>query len=135
MKRSPKEQKKYEKLCKLRKEALAHYDRMINIIRTVIAVSPYFSKQQPNFSLMEDLLGEDYSSEYCGYCKTFDRYGVAYDRTKCATKCPLGDDEGKCCHGLYEKMYDARTWKAWVVEAQRVREFIRIRGADISKLK
>jgi len=101
---------------KIKKDALAHYDRMI----------AWAEKQPPRKSClgndMSEQIGENHGPGYCSYC------GKNY--TDCQ-KCELWKPHKKlfeCCNGLWQKMHDSKTWGTWVKRARRVRQYIEENG-------
>ena len=99
-------------MSKIKKEELAHYDRMI----------AWAKEQKPRDKVsgykMWDKIGEMWSNDDSSYCK---RYGLF-----CGS-CPLSLDL-RCCNRLYSDMHNSKTWGTWVKRAEKVREYIRENG-------
>lgn len=91
--------------------ALAHYDRMIAWAKKQDL------KESPNMDIMYLKLGETWGGKYCNYCEKY---------IKCL-KCPLGK-YGSCCDFLYSEMNISITWKEWVINAKKVRKYIKDNG-------
>lgn len=101
---------------RIQKQALAHYDRMIE----------WVEKQNPrsrvDMFVMLDEISEGWTDDYCSYCK---KMGV-YDYCEgCELHTP---GHGHCCNGLWFKMNYSATWKTWLKYAKLVREYIRENG-------
>ena len=101
-----------KKTTKIKKEALAHYDRMIK----------WAEKQNPrgrvNGYKIRGEIGEVWASYDCSYCN---KYGLSCSR------CPLNLDTW-CCNGLYGDMCKSKTWGTWIKRAEKVREYIEENG-------
>ena len=123
------------KLKMLRSKSIAHYTHMIRVVEALVKVSPYFAKMKPSNDQMLDISGEDFSSDFCVYCRTFNNE-YTIDSDTCVESCPLSTkSSGSCCDGLYEKMKHARTWTQWIDRAKDVRDFIKSHGIDSRKFK
>ena len=98
---------------KLQKEALAHYDRMIEWAE----MQPQDDHPSPQMYIE---INEYWGCEDCSYCR-------AYGNNSC-NNCPLSGDDDSCCNGLYRKMYYANTWSEWIEYAQEIKEYIKKNG-------
>jgi hypothetical protein len=105
--------------AKLKKEALAHYDRMIAWVEKQPAGN------ESNHIAMFIEIGERYYGDHCPYCQ---KYGDSiYECQGCELR---GSEElgTACCDGLWNKMVDAKTWKTWLKYAKLVKEYIEKNG-------
>jgi hypothetical protein len=104
----------------LRELALNHYDKMIA-----------WASQQPededaSMDKMHNAIKENWSSSYCVYCEFY---------SFCDT-CPLGVkkidfynmQDYKCCNGLWIMMSSSTTWGDWVINANKVYDYIQKKG-------
>lgn len=104
-----------------KREAVEHYDRMIEWVKT------QHSDEIVNIDYMEDCICEKWSDDYCSYC-------VAYSGLNLCGICPLYaklNNEGasyNCCNNHWWRMAASRTWKDWLYYAERVRIYILLRG-------
>ena len=101
---------------RIQKQAIEHYDRMIEWART----QPTGDK--PSSDLMGELFKEGYGAYDCPYCK---KYQVDCILCKLTGKYP---EATYCCNGLYSKMCKSKTWRQWIIRAKKVREYIRENG-------
>ena len=104
---------------KIKQEALAHYDRMIEWAKK----QP--PKDEPFVGRMLHDLGETYSAKFCVYCNEY--------KDECldlCMGCPLSLPESPlaCCNGQYRKMCCSDTWAEWVENAKEVRRIIKKYG-------
>jgi hypothetical protein len=96
---------------KIQKEALAHYNRMI----------AWAEKQDPYGGVysgfMRNEIGEGWFGDYCVYCEKYYH----------CDECPL-NRSGRCCDGLWKKMSASETWGDWIINAKKVRQYIKENG-------
>lgn len=104
-----------KKYSKVKKDAIAHYTRMIKWAEK----QP--KRERPYTKTMEREIGENWWGHYCSYCQSPEYECLELE------DCPLGTDE-KCCKGLWYKMRISKTWGTWVKRAKEVREYIRKNG-------
>ena len=111
-----------KKYSKVKKDAIAHYNRMIKWaekqpkrgrIREVSSMSR-------SVSMMAEI-GEDWDGYYCSYCIN------PFNEIEECINCPINENSN-CCGGLWEKMNISLTWGTWVKRAKLVREYIRKNG-------
>lgn len=99
-----------------RKEALAHYERMIKWAKT----QP--KKADVSEHDMVSAIKEAWSADYCPYCKKM--------TGKSCRLCPLCRPSAKtlylgaCCGGLWYKLDLAETWGEWLKYATKIYDFI-----------
>lgn len=95
--------------------AIRHYNRMIE----------WAEKQNPDFGpdcdIMYEEIGESWYSGSCTYC---------LKAVGCCKQCKLkgGSIQPTCCNGLWRKMSSSCTWREWIEEAKKVREYIKKNG-------
>ena len=58
-----------------------------------------------SYSLLENRIGENWSGEYCEYCKNF---STVENNFSC-DKCPLYSGD-MCCDGLWGELNASETW-------------------------
>lgn len=99
------------KKIEIKRDALAHYDRMIVWAEKRRKNAPCASE------MMDAAIGEYWGAEACVYCRNYE-----------CPKCPLGESPTECCKSLWKDMNEARTWKTWVKRAKLVRQYIEDNG-------
>lgn len=114
----------------LREKSLKHYDRMILIVKALIAAGDGLKK--PDEDALEALLGENWYAGDCVYCqKHADTDERKYKSDDDCGKCPLTEkpsDVENCCNGLWRRLENARTWEAWLERAIKVKAYIAKKG-------
>ncbi len=115
---------------KLQKEALAHYDRMIE----------WAKKQKkfnhPNDKVMLRRLGENWMGLFCVYCTTFSEPDCVHNCVhNIYGKCPLNSNSTNigrtpfdCCNQLWLQMSESETWEEWIINAELVKKYIKENG-------
>jgi len=114
----------------LKKEALAHYNRMIKWAKEQNKLD------QPSSTLMLTMLEENWQGAFCKYCTTFREQNAAFIFNCCEHNeygiCPLNINTEKtstyCCDGLWIKMAKSETWEEWIVNAKLVKNYIKENG-------
>jgi hypothetical protein len=118
---------------KLKKETLAHYDRMITWAKKQNELD------QPNDKLMLSLLNETWKGFFCKYCiyysGFFDEQNTSFCKNNTYGNCPLNPNKANfkktsmyCCNGLWSKMNRSKTWEEWIVNAKLVKKYIKENG-------
>jgi len=103
-----------KRLMVVKRQALAHYDRMIAWAKTQHPNS-YPSKER-----MDRKIGEHWQGRFCAYC--------CYYNTDCRS-CPLSPSPfGGCCGALWHLLNAASNWKLWIKAAKKVRAYIKRHG-------
>ena len=134
--------KKPVKLNELQVESIAHYKRMIKWVKT----QPATDKKREY--IMEASINENWHGENCAYCEKHETSaankinttkllrGVWPLNSKCDT-CPLHshdvpfddyENERDCCNGLWQEMHESKTWKEWLVYANKIVKYIKENG-------
>lgn len=103
-------------LTELQKKAVAHYDRMIRWAKDQLGDRAADSDE------MFREIGEWWGGEDCPYCEAFKNTGAC-------TICPLRAPGG-CCAGLWRWLNRSRNWHDWIIEAEKVKEYIIENGGE-----
>lgn len=115
----------------LQKQAIEHYDRMINFVKANKDTCQQFIQKDSDASYpkynrffadyMEQVLGEDFYSDYCSYCDFYQ--DVCND-------CPLGKKTGsvECCNGLWAKLLYIKTTDEFIQIAKNIKKYIKENG-------
>ena len=106
----------------IKQDTIDHYNRMIEWVEKNIN-DPAFQAERPDYSVIEDEIGENWYSKYCPFCKKYYDEGKSFECCKCPLDLVERDTEGKyvsCCGGLWESMAVSKTWHEWLVYAKRI---------------
>ena len=101
---------------KKKKEAIEHYDRMIEWVKGKDASAPPHT-----FDMLEGSK-EAWTGEFCSYCNHYS----SYETTACGG-CELRTHKG-CCNGLWLELTTATTWHDWITAAEKVKKYIEENG-------
>jgi len=99
-----------EKTVQAVKESIAHWERMIDWVSTVVLSNENSPKNADSIT-MEYNLGENWTGEDCSLCKNF---------KKCVG-CPLEEKYGRCDWGsrnLWKSVQNSWTWQEWYDNAK-----------------
>jgi len=118
----------YQKNERVKKHAIAHYERMIEWAKKQNkSENP---EENPCYEKMEKELGEDWYAEYCPYCQEYKNLVNYY-----CCDCPLQEEnpikpgtESNCCDGLWLDMSRAESWGEWIEKAKKVLQYIKEKG-------
>jgi len=111
-----------------KQEAIAHYERMIKWAKTQPPGNRIRYKH--SVSIMFVAIGEDWYGKNCVYCQKY----IKYSSSSTNKPCPLTSyvipycDDKSCCNGLWIKMNNSTTWKEWIINAEKVLEYIKENG-------
>lgn len=104
-----------KKYSQKKKDALAHYRRMIKWAKK----QP--KRQPPHREIMRGEIGEEWHGADCVYC--------VEEKGKCMF-CVLngGAAAFNCCNGLWYKMATAGSWESWIYYAEKIVQYIKNNG-------
>jgi hypothetical protein len=88
--------------------------------------------ESPSKDKMLCAIGHVWDGKACPYCQNY-----VYENINNCNLCPLYDITYKknrinaseyCCSGLWTKMNESKTWAEWIINAEKVLEYIKEHG-------
>jgi hypothetical protein len=105
-------------LKKIHEKAVEHYERMETWVKSQNL------DDKPDKDLMLKAIGEEWHDNDCSYCEEF-----LINAGKSCSECPLNSQKTQrapsyCCNGFWIKMTESTTWRQWLINEEKVKNYI-----------